>query len=164
VLEPINYARAMFNLILYQPEIPPNTGNAIRLCANTGCNLHLIRPFAFELDEKRVRRAGLDYHEMAAVHEWDSLGQCLTAIGAPRWFAISTRGTTRYDQPLFRSDDAFVFGPETRGLPQEILELCPPDRCLRLPMVPDNRSLNLSNAVAVIAFEAWRQLGFVGGA
>jgi tRNA (cytidine/uridine-2'-O-)-methyltransferase len=154
----------MFNLILYQPEIPPNTGNAIRLSANTGCKLHLIRPFAFELDEKRVRRAGLDYHEMAAVHQWDSLDQCLTSIGAPRWFAISTRGTTRFDQPLYQSGDAFVFGPETRGLPQEILELCDPGHRLRLPMVPDNRSLNLSNAVAVVAFEAWRQLGFAGGA
>jgi tRNA (cytidine/uridine-2'-O-)-methyltransferase len=154
----------MFNLILYQPEIPPNTGNAIRLCANTGCKLHLIRPIAFELDEKRVRRAGLDYREMTAVREWDSLDQCLTAIGAPRWFAISTRGTTRFDQPLFISGDAFVFGPETRGLPQEILEQCAAENRLRLPMVPENRSLNLSNAVAVVAFEAWRQLGFAGGA
>jgi tRNA (cytidine/uridine-2'-O-)-methyltransferase len=154
----------MFHLILYQPEIPPNTGNAIRLCANTGCSLHLIRPFAFELDEKRVRRAGLDYREMAAVREWNSLGQCLTGIGAPRWFAISTRGTTRFDQPLYTSGDAFVFGPETRGLPQEILELCPAERRLRVPMLPDNRSLNLSNAVAVVAYEAWRQLGFAGGA
>jgi tRNA (cytidine/uridine-2'-O-)-methyltransferase len=154
----------MFNLVLYQPEIPPNTGNAIRLCANTGCQLHLIRPFAFELDEKRVRRAGLDYHEMTAVHEWDSLEQCLTAINASRWFAISTRGTTRFDQPLFTSGDTFVFGPETRGLPQEILERCLPEHRLRLPMVPDNRSLNLSNAIAVVAFEAWRQLGYIGGA
>jgi tRNA (cytidine/uridine-2'-O-)-methyltransferase len=154
----------MFNLILYQPEIPPNTGNAIRLCANTGCKLHLIRPFAFELDEKRVRRAGLDYHEMTAVNEWDSLDQCLTALGSPRWFAVSTRGTTRFDQPLYTSGDAFVFGPETRGLPQEILDACAAENRLRLPMVPDNRSLNLSNAVAVVAFEAWRQLGFAGGA
>jgi tRNA (cytidine/uridine-2'-O-)-methyltransferase len=153
----------MFNLILYQPEIPPNTGNAIRLCANTGCKLHLIKPFAFQLDEKRVRRAGLDYRELAAVQEWDSLGQCLTVIGAQRWFAISTRGTVRFDQPLYQSGDAFVFGPETRGLPQEIFELCAPENRLRLPMVPDNRSLNLSNAVAVVAFEAWRQLGFAGG-
>ncbi len=153
----------MFNLILYQPEIPPNTGNAIRLCANTGCKLHLIRPLAFDLDEKRVRRAGLDYHEMAAVHEWDSLEQCLAAIEAPRWFAISTRGGTRFDQPLYTSGDAFVFGPETRGLPQEILEQCPAEQRLRLPMAPGNRSLNLSNAVAVVAFEAWRQLGYIGG-
>jgi tRNA (cytidine/uridine-2'-O-)-methyltransferase len=153
----------MFNLILYQPEIPPNTGNAIRLCANTGCKLHLIKPFAFELDEKRVRRAGLDYHEMAAVREWDSLDQCLNTIGAPRWFAISTRGTTRFDQPLYTSGDAFVFGPETSGLPQDILALCAAENRLRIPMVPDNRSLNLSNAVAVVAFEAWRQLGYRNG-
>lgn len=153
----------MFNIILYQPEIPPNTGNAIRLCANIGSQLHLIRPLGFELDEKRVRRAGLDYHEMAAVHEWDSLEECLAAIRAPRWFAISTRGKTRYDQPLFTSGDAFVFGPETRGLPQDILDSCPPECRLRLPMMPNNRSLNLSNAIAVLAFEAWRQLGFSGG-
>jgi tRNA (cytidine/uridine-2'-O-)-methyltransferase len=154
----------MFNLILYQPEIPPNTGNAIRLCANTGCKLHLIRPFAFELDEKRVRRAGLDYLEMTAVSEWDSLDQCLTALGSPRWFAVSTRGTTRFDQPMYTSGDAFVFGPETRGLPQEVLDGCAAENRLRLPMRPENRSLNLSNAVAVVAFEAWRQLGFAGGA
>ena len=153
----------MFNIVLYQPEIPPNTGNAIRLCANTGSKLHLIRPFAFELDEKRVRRAGLDYHEMTAVHEWDSLEECLGGIGAPRWFAISTRGATRFDQPMYTSGDTFVFGPETRGLPQDILEGCPADRRLRVPMVPNNRSLNLSNAIAVVAFEAWRQLGYLGG-
>ena len=160
----MNYDRNMFNIILYQPEIPPNTGNAIRLCANTGSKLHLIRPFAFELDEKRVRRAGLDYHEMTAVSEWDSLDQCLTSIGAPRWFAISTRGTTRFDQPRYAAGDAFVFGPETRGLPQELLDSCPAENRLRLPMRPENRSLNLSNAVAVVTFEAWRQLGFSGGA
>jgi tRNA (cytidine/uridine-2'-O-)-methyltransferase len=160
----MNYDCTMFNIILYQPEIPPNTGNAIRLCANTGCKLHLIRPFAFELDEKRVRRAGLDYHEMTAVSEWDSLDQCLASIGAPRWFAISTRGTTRFDQPRYAAGDAFVFGPETRGLPQEIIDSCPAEQRLRLPMRPENRSLNLSNAVAVVTFEAWRQLGFSGGA
>ena len=154
----------MVEIVLYQPEIPPNTGNAIRLCANTGSKLHLIRPFAFELDEKRVRRAGLDYHEMTAVSEWDSLDQCLTSIGAPRWFAISTRGTTRFDQPRYAAGDAFVFGPETRGLPQELLDSCPAENRLRLPMRPENRSLNLSNAVAVVTFEAWRQLGFSGGA
>lgn len=153
----------MFNLVLYQPEIPPNTGNAIRLCANTGCKLHLIKPFAFELDEKRVRRAGLDYHEMAAVHEWESLDQCLASIAPQRWFAISTRGTTRFDEPMYTSGDTFVFGPETRGLPQEVIESCAPEHRIRIPMMPENRSLNLSNAVAVVAFEAWRQLGFAGG-
>jgi tRNA (cytidine/uridine-2'-O-)-methyltransferase len=154
----------MFHLILYQPEIPPNTGNAIRLCANTGCQLHLIRPFAFELDEKKVRRAGLDYHEMAAVHEWDSLEECLQGLGSPRWFAVSTRGSTRFDRPSYAPGDAFVFGPETRGLPQEIIDACATENRLRVPMKPDNRSLNLSNAVAVVAFEAWRQLGYAGGA
>ncbi|MBC7984840.1 MAG: tRNA (cytidine(34)-2'-O)-methyltransferase [Candidatus Obscuribacterales bacterium] len=154
----------MFHVVLYQPEIPPNTGNAIRLCANTASQLHLIRPLGFELDEKRVRRAGLDYHEMAAVHEWDSLDECLTSIDATRWFAISTRGAMRHDQPLYTSGDVFIFGPETRGLPQELIEACPPENRLRLPMAPGNRSLNLSNAVAVVVFEAWRQLGFAGGA
>ncbi len=153
----------MFNIILYQPEIPPNTGNAIRLCANTGSKLHLIRPFAFELDEKRVRRAGLDYREMTAVHEWDSLEQCFDNIDAKRWFAISTRGTTRHDQPMYMSGDTFIFGPETRGLPQELIDSCAPENRLRLPMMPGNRSLNLSNAVAVVVFEAWRQMGFAGG-
>ena len=157
------YDDGMFHVILYQPEIPPNTGNAIRLCANTGSQLHLIRPLGFELDEKRVRRAGLDYHEMAAVHEWDSLEACLESIQARRWFAVSTRGATRYDQPLYTSGDAFVFGPETRGLPQTLLDSCPSEQRLRMPMIPGNRSLNLSNAVAVVVFEAWRQLGYAGG-
>jgi tRNA (cytidine/uridine-2'-O-)-methyltransferase len=152
----------MFNIILFQPEIPPNTGNVIRLCANTGSQLHLIKPFAFELDEKRVRRAGLDYHEMTAVHEWDSLEHCFNNIDAKRWFAVSTRGKARHDQPMYMSGDAFVFGPETRGLPQEIIDSCAPENRLRLPMMPNNRSLNLSNAVAVVVFEAWRQLGFQG--
>jgi tRNA (cytidine/uridine-2'-O-)-methyltransferase len=153
----------MFNIILFQPEIPPNTGNVIRLCANTGSKLHLIKPFAFELDEKRVRRAGLDYHEMTVVHEWESLEQCFDNIEAKRWFAISTRGTTRFDQPMYMSGDAFVFGPETRGLPQEMIDACAVENRLRLPMMAGNRSLNLSNAVAVVVFEAWRQLGFQGG-
>ncbi|HEY6643066.1 tRNA (cytidine(34)-2'-O)-methyltransferase [Povalibacter sp.] len=150
----------MFHLILFQPEIPPNTGNVIRMSANAGARLHLIKPIAFDLDEKSVRRAGMDYAELAHVQQWDSLGRCLTTIGAPRWFAISTRGTTRYDEPRFAPGDAFVFGPETRGLPQEILDLCDEDRRLRIPMRPGNRSLNLSNAVAVVTYEAWRQQDF----
>lgn len=154
----------MFHIILYQPEIPPNTGNVIRLCANAGAQLQLIRPLGFELDESRVRRAGLDYHEMTRVRAWDSLEECLDSLEISRWFAVSTRGQTRYDQPAFAGGDAFVFGPETRGLPTEILERCPPERRLFLPMYPDNRSLNLSNAVAVVAFEAWRQQGFAGAA
>ncbi|HMN44735.1 MAG TPA: tRNA (cytidine(34)-2'-O)-methyltransferase [Povalibacter sp.] len=150
----------MFHLILFQPEIPPNTGNVIRMSANAGAHLHLIRPIAFDLDEKAVRRAGMDYAELAHVRQWDSLDQCLTAIGAPRWFAISTRGTVRYDTPRFAAGDAFVFGPETRGLPQDVLERCPPEQRLRIPMRPGNRSLNLSNAVAVVTYEAWRQQDF----
>lgn len=151
----------MFHIVLFQPEIPPNTGNAIRLCANLGASLHLIRPLGFELDEKRVRRAGLDYHELAHVREWDDLGSCLEELPG-RWFAVSTRGQTRYDSVAFRDNDAFVFGPETRGLPPAILESCPGEQRLFLPMRPHNRSLNLSNAVAVLAFEAWRQHGFDG--
>jgi tRNA (cytidine/uridine-2'-O-)-methyltransferase len=154
----------VFHLILFQPEIPPNTGNAIRLCANVGARLHLVRPLGFELDESRVRRAGLDYHEMTSVRVWDSLEDCIAQAGIERWFAVSTRGRVRYDQPAYGPGDAFVFGPETRGLPEKTLGLCPPERRLFLPMFPDNRSLNLSNAVAVLAFEAWRQQGFAGSA
>ncbi len=150
----------MLHIILYQPEIPPNTGNAIRLSANAGARLHLIKPIAFDIDEKAVRRAGMDYAELAHVEQWDSLEQCLGTLGAPRWFAISTRGTMRYDQVSYRDGDAFVFGPETRGLPQEVLERCPVEQRLRIPMRAGNRSLNLSNAVAVVTYEAWRQLGF----
>jgi len=154
----------VFHLILFQPEIPPNTGNVIRLSANVGARLHLIRPLGFELDESRVRRAGLDYHEMTSVTVWDSLATCLGEAGIDRWFAVSTRGRTRYDQPVYKAGDAFVFGPETRGLPESTLVQCPAERRLCLPMFPENRSLNLSNAVAVVAFEAWRQQGFAGAA
>lgn len=152
------------HVILYQPEIPPNTGNVIRLCANTGARLHLIAPLGFELDDKRMRRAGLDYREYADLQLHDSLSDCLHAIGESRVFTLSTRSTTRYDTPSFRDTDAFLFGPETRGLPDEVLASVSPDCRLRLPMRPDNRSLNLSNAVAVVVFEAWRQLGFDGAA
>lgn len=149
----------MFNVVLFQPEIPPNTGNIIRLCANTGARLHLIRPLGFDISEKAVRRAGMDYAELAAVRAWDSLEACLGELGA-RWFAISTRGASRYDQVAFEPGDTFVFGPETRGLPQEILERCPQERRLRIPMMAGNRSLNLSNSAAVLVYEAWRQWGF----
>lgn len=152
----------MFHLVLYQPEIPPNTGNIIRLCANSGSRLHLIRPLGFDIGEKAVRRAGMDYADLAHVQTWDSLADCLRALNAPRWFAVSTRGVTRYDVPRFAPDDVFVLGPETRGLPESVLELCPPERRLRLPMRADNRSLNLSNAAAVLVYEAWRQQGFAG--
>lgn len=150
----------MFHVILFQPEIPPNTGNIIRLCANSGSALHLIRPLGFDISEKAVRRAGMDYADLANVKAWDSLDECFDTIAVKRWFAISTRGKTRYDQPQFVPGDAFVFGPETRGLPQELLETCPAEQRLTIPMRPGNRSLNLSNAAAVIVYEAWRQLQF----
>ncbi|HET7650956.1 MAG TPA: tRNA (uridine(34)/cytosine(34)/5-carboxymethylaminomethyluridine(34)-2'-O)-methyltransferase TrmL [Gammaproteobacteria bacterium] len=153
----------MLQVVLYQPEIPPNTGNIIRLCANAGAALHLIRPLGFELSEARVRRAGLDYREMAQVHEHDDYAAYLKAAKPGRVFAISTRGRRRYTDAVFRAGDALLFGPETRGLPQTMLDAMPADQILRLPMRPDNRSLNLSNAVAVVVYEAWRQSGFEGG-
>lgn len=154
----------MFHLILYQPEIPPNTGNVIRLCANTGVALHLVEPLGFDLEERKLRRAGLDYREFASVQTYGSLEDCLEALGQPRVFALSTRGTTRYDTPGYKAGDAFLLGPETRGLPQTVLDALPAEQCLRLPMRPDNRSLNLSNTAAIIVYEAWRQQAFDGGA
>ncbi len=152
----------MFHVILYQPEIPPNTGNIIRLCANTGSTLHLIRPLGFDIGEKAVRRAGMDYADLADVRAWDSLTECFDSLPVQRWFAISTRGKTRYDQAQYVAGDALVFGPETRGLPPELLESCPAEQRLSIPMRAGNRSLNLSNAAAVVVFEAWRQLQFAG--
>jgi tRNA (cytidine/uridine-2'-O-)-methyltransferase len=154
----------MFSLILYQPEIPPNTGNIIRLCANTGTHLHLIEPLGFELDEPRLKRAGLDYREFADVLVHGCLDACLGALQQPRLFALSTRNPTCYAGAQFRPGDAFLFGPETRGLPAEILESLPASQRLRLPMQPGSRSLNLSNSAAVVIYEAWRQQGFSGGA
>jgi len=154
----------MFSLILYEPEIPPNTGNVIRLCANTGTLLHLIEPLGFDLEERKLRRAGLDYREFAVVQTYDSLKACLDALDQPRVFALSTRGTTRYDAPQFQQGDALLLGPETRGLPQDVLDALPEEQRLRLPMQSGSRSLNLSNTAAVIVYEAWRQLGFEGGA
>ncbi len=153
----------MFHVILYQPEIPPNTGNIIRLCANTGSRLHLIEPLGFDLDDKRLRRAGLDYHEFAEVKRYPDLRSCVRNVAPARVFAISTRGRNRYDRVDFRPNDALLFGPETRGLPQAELDALPPDQRLRLPMREGQRSLNLSNSVAVLLYEAWRQQGFVGG-
>ncbi len=153
----------MFAVILYQPEIPPNTGNIIRLCANTGCELHLIEPLGFELDDKKLRRAGLDYREFADVKTHPSLLDCLETLQHPRVFAFSTRGRTRFDLAEFEPGDAFLFGPETRGLPDEVLQALPPEQRLRLPMKPGNRSLNLSNTAAVVVYEAWRQHGYEGG-
>lgn len=154
----------LFNLILYQPEIPPNTGNVIRLCANTGVALHLIEPLGFDLEERKLRRAGLDYREFAEVRTHASLQECLQSIGEPRVFALSTRGKTRFDSPRYAAGDALLLGPETRGLPQEILDGLPAEQVLRLPMRDGSRSLNLSNAAAVIVYEAWRQLDFKSGA
>jgi tRNA (cytidine/uridine-2'-O-)-methyltransferase len=153
----------VFSLILYEPEIPPNTGNVIRLCANTGVSLHLIEPLGFELDEPRLKRAGLDYREFASVQAHESLDACLQMLGEPRVFALSTRGTTPHDRPDYKQGDAFLLGPETRGLPQETLDSLPPEQRLRLPMREGSRSLNLSNTAAVIIYEAWRQLGFRDG-
>lgn len=153
----------MFHVILFEPEIPPNAGNAIRLCANTGSTLHLVRPLGFTIDDARVKRAGLDYREMARVREHESLEACLSALDGARVFAVETGAGTRYDAVRYAREDAFLFGRETSGLPAERLAGWSADRVVRLPMVPGNRSLNLSNAVAVVVFEAWRQLGFPGG-
>jgi tRNA (cytidine/uridine-2'-O-)-methyltransferase len=153
-----------FHVILFQPEIPPNTGNIIRLCANSGAHLHLVRPLGFELSDKHLRRAGLDYHEYADLQVHDDLPSALAAINPARLFAFSTRATQRYDQVAYADGDAFLFGPESRGLPQDVLDALPDLQRLRLPMRAGNRSLNLSNAVAVTVFEAWRQHGFIGGA
>ena len=154
----------MFDVVLFQPEIPPNTGNAIRLCANSGARLHLVRPLGFTLEDAQLRRAGLDYHEHARLQVHDTLEAALAAIAPRRLFALSTRGTTRFDTPRYAEGDAFLFGPETRGLPDDVLAQVPDAQRLRLPMRPGNRSLNLSNAIAVVVFEAWRQQDFAGGA
>ncbi len=153
----------MFHVILFQPEIPPNAGNAIRLCANTGATLHLVQPLGFTLDDARVKRAGLDYHELTRVQQHSDLSACLAALGNARVFAVETGSGQRHDHPRYQSGDAFLFGRETTGLPRELLAGWPAERLIRLPMVPGNRSLNLSNAVAVVVFEAWRQLHFAGG-
>ncbi len=154
----------MFHIVLYQPEIPPNTGNIIRLAANTGAQLHLVEPLGFSIEDRQLRRAGLDYHEFARLRVHTDWNACLAALAGARLFACSTRGTTRHTTPGFTAGDAFVFGPETRGLPEDVLAGFPPEKCLKIPLRPDNRSLNLSNAVAVVIFEAWRQLNFAGAA
>lgn len=150
----------MYHVILYEPEIPPNTGNVIRLCANTGFGLHLVKPLGFDLDDRRLRRAGLDYREYASVQTHDDLPAAVTAAGGGRVFAVSTRGEVRHDQPRYRAGDIFLFGPETRGLPQGVIDARPANERLKIPMRPGNRSLNLSNAVAVVIYEAWRQANF----
>lgn len=154
----------MFGVVLYQPEIPPNAGNVIRLTANSGVRLHLVEPLGFSMDDRQLRRAGLDYHELANVRTYPGWEECRRALGGARQFALSTRARRCYAQPAYREGDVFVFGPETRGLPDTVLAQFDDATRLRLPMLPGNRSLNLSNAVAVVVYEAWRQLGFRGGA
>lgn len=152
----------MFHVVLYQPEIPPNTGNVIRLCANTGCRLHLIEPLGFSLADKQLKRAGLDYHEWVSVRTYPTLTDFQAAIQPRRLFAFSTRGRRLYADVRFEAGDALLFGPETRGLPATVLDSLPAEQVLTLPLTPGNRSLNLSNAVAVTVYEAWRQQGFAG--
>ena len=152
----------MFNIVLYEPEIPANTGNIIRLCANTGAQLHLIKPLGFELEDKKLRRAGLDYHEWVDVKIHDSLADFVEKTRPERIFALTTKGTRIFSDVVFQAGDTFLFGPETRGLPAAVLQSLPSGQQLHIPMLPDNRSLNLSNAVSVVVYEAWRQQGFAG--
>jgi tRNA (cytidine/uridine-2'-O-)-methyltransferase len=152
----------MFHVVLYQPEIPPNTGNVIRLCANTGARLHLVRPLGFRLADRELRRAGLDYHEYAEVQVHEDWDACVATLAGHRVFAFSSHASQRFEAIGFTAGDAFLFGPETRGLPADVLARFAPDRHLRVPMRPRSRSLNLSNAVAVVVYEAWRQAGFAG--
>lgn len=150
------------HVVLYQPEIPPNTGNIIRLCANTGFKLHLIEPLGFDLDDKKLRRAGLDYHEFAQIGRYPDLESCLSELQAKRVWALTTKGSKNYAEVEFQAGDVLLFGPETRGLPADVLDSLPQEQRLRLPMKPDSRSLNLSNTVAIMVYEAWRQLDFGG--
>lgn len=153
----------MFHVVLYQPEIPPNTGNVIRLCANVGAELHLIHPLGFVLEDRRLRRAGLDYHEWSRVHQYPCLTEFQKRLRPVRMFAFTTRGPTLLSEVRFADEDVLLFGPETRGLPTAVLESVPPRRRVRIPMVVDVRSINLSNAVAIAVYEAWRQTGYAGG-
>ena len=152
----------MLDIVLYQPEIPPNTGNIIRLCANTGFALHLIEPLGFDWDDKKVRRAGLDYHEFANVQRYPNLDAYIQARQPKRIFACTTKGKAFFGEAKYQSGDALLFGPETRGLPDEVIESLPPEQRVRIPMLPQSRSMNLSNAVSVFVYEAWRQLEFDG--
>jgi tRNA (cytidine/uridine-2'-O-)-methyltransferase len=153
----------MLHIVLFEPEIPPNTGNIIRLCANTGAALHLVKPLGFSLDDKQLKRAGLDYHEYSTLQVHENWEACKAALAGKRLFAITTKGSTRHSDIQFKADDVFVFGPETRGLPEEIRSEFTAEHRLRLPMLPDSRSLNLSNSAAVLLYEAWRQIGYEGG-
>jgi tRNA (cytidine/uridine-2'-O-)-methyltransferase len=150
----------MFNIILFEPEIPPNTGNIIRLCTNMGATLHLIHPLGFSLDEKQVRRAGLDYIDWEKVIHHQNYEEMLVAINPARLFAVSTKGKTTYSDSEFKANDSFIFGPETRGLPKNVLESFSKEKILRIPMQKDSRSINLSNACAIVLYEAWRQINY----
>jgi tRNA (cytidine/uridine-2'-O-)-methyltransferase len=153
----------MFDIVLYEPEIPPNTGNIIRLCANTGAQLHLVKPLGFSLEDKQLKRAGLDYHEYANLQVHEDWPACKAALAGRRLFALTTKGSTRHSEIAFKAGDVFVFGPETRGLPEHIRNEFSPEHRVRLPMLPESRSLNLSNSAAILLYEAWRQVGFEGG-
>jgi len=153
----------MFHIVLFEPEIPPNTGNIIRLCANTGAQLHLVKPLGFSLEDKQLKRAGLDYHEYANLQVHENWAACKEALTGKRLFAITTKGSTCHANVSFKAGDVFVFGPETRGLPEEIRAEFSPEYRIRLPMLPDSRSLNLSTSAAVLLYAAWRQIGFEGG-
>lgn len=153
----------MFHIVLFEPEIPPNTGNIIRLCANAGASLHLVKPLGFELSDKHLKRAGLDYHEYAALKVYEDWAECRQALAGKRMFALTTKGSTRHTDLQFQDEDVFVFGPESRGLPEEVRAQFLPEHRVRLPMLPHSRSLNLSNSAAILLYEAWRQTGFGGG-
>lgn len=153
----------MFHIALHEPQIAPNTGNIMRLVANNGCQLHLIEPLGFDFEEKKLRRAGLDYQDLARVSRYPNYAAFLTAMGGRRIFALTTKGTHNYADVAFEPDDVLLFGSETSGLPPAIREALPAEHCLRIPMLPNNRSMNLSNAVALVSYEAWRQQGFPGG-
>jgi tRNA (cytidine/uridine-2'-O-)-methyltransferase len=152
----------VFHVVLFEPEIPPNAGNVIRLCANSGATLHLIKPLGFRLDDKSLQRSGLDYHDLAEVKVHEDLEACLEELHGARLFSVETGGERCYSEVSYRSGDAFLFGPETRGLPEHVLTRAGRDRCVFIPMRAMSRSINLSNAVALVVFEAWRQIGFAG--
>ena len=152
----------MFHIALYEPEIPPNTGNIMRLCANTGCTLHLIHPLGFDLDEKKLRRAGMDYRDMAVIQEHDDFSAFIATMGNDNIFALTTKGSIAHTKASFKADDVLLFGPETRGLPDDVLAQLDDNHRLRIPMLPESRSLNLSNTVAIMVYEALRQQNFEG--
>jgi len=154
----------MFDIVLYQPEIPPNTGNIIRLCANAPARLHLIEPLGFHLDDRSLKRAGMDYRAGTELHSYKRLEDCQRALGERRWVALSTRGATHFDRWNFEEGDVLLFGSESRGLPSPVLDSFPSGNRLVIPQQPGARSLNLSNAVAIVVYEAWRQVGFSGAA